>query len=331
MNKLTKIIATIGPACDSPEQLTQLIKLGVNVFRFNFKHNTVAWHSERINRVNEAANKLKVKIGTLIDLQGPEIRLKMPVDSLNLKSGTEIILSEKVFVKPQAGFSLTHPSIIPHLKKDQTILADDGVFRFMVISSSRSECRLRVINGGQLGNNKTLNFPGASFPLPVLIERDLEGLQLAAKYEIDYIALSFVRDATDILVLKKELKKNKIKSQIVAKIETEQAINNLDSIINQADAVMVARGDLGVEMSLEQVPYYQKLIIQKCLLKRKAVITATQMLQSMIANPFPTRAEVSDIANAVWPTITSVSTRPTRTSSAAPALRCASPSSPTPA
>jgi len=299
MLKHTKIVATIGPSSDTEELIAKLIEAGVNLFRFNFKHNTVEWHSERIRRVNAVARRLNTNIGTLIDLQGPEIRIKMPVPELELKLNEEIVFGEEAFLGKERGFSISHPSIITHLKDKQILYADDGYFQFQLKKQGKKTL-LVCLNDGTLKNNKSLNIPGANFPFPVLIERDFEGLHLAQIGEIDYVALSFVRTHDDIRVLREEMTKLKLTAKIIAKIETKSAIENIDSIIDLADGVMVARGDLGIEVSMEKVPYYQKMLIRKCLEVGKPVITATQMLESMIKNPMPTRAEVSDVANAVY-------------------------------
>lgn len=299
MTKQTKIIATLGPASDSPELIKALILEGVNVFRFNFKHNTIEWHSERIGRVNQITKAIQTNIGTLIDLQGPEIRIKMAVAELPLKVGDELMFDESVLTSKQQGLSISHPSIINHLSSGQILYADDGYFKFE-FKKKQNQNFLISLSDGILKNNKSLNIPGANFPFPVLIERDFEGLKLVQKAEIDFIALSFVRTHDDIKVLKDEMTKLGLSAKVVAKIETESSLQNLDNIIDVSDAVMVARGDLGIELSLEKVPHYQKLIIRKCLEAGKPVITATQMLESMIVNPQPTRAEVSDVANAVY-------------------------------
>ncbi len=302
MNKLTKIIATIGPATDSPEMIEALINAGVNIFRFNFKHNTVEWHNERIERVNAVAKKMGVNVGTLIDLQGPEIRINMPGDQIEIKKNEKLIFGEEAFTgKPGAkkGFSISHPDIIPHIKNGQHIVADDGAFRF-TFERIGSKSYLIPHNGGIMKQRKSLNIPGADFPFPVLVDRDFDGLELAAKNEIDFVALSFVRTASDLQVVRREMNKYKVKGMLVAKIETQKAIDHLDDIVKHADALMVARGDLGVELPIEQVPYYQKLLIKKCIEHNIPVITATQMLQSMVDSPFPTRAEISDVGNATY-------------------------------
>lgn len=299
MNKLTKIIATIGPSSDSPEMIEALIKKGVNIFRFNFKHNTVEWHSERIVRVNDIAKKMGVRIGTLIDLQGPELRINMPSDEIEVSDGELLVFGQEAFEDGKKGFSITHPHIIEYLKEGQQILADDGAFSFHVVKKGK-QTLLQSETTGVLKTRKTLNIPGADFPFPVLIDRDFEGLKLATRHEIDFIALSFVRSASDIETVSKEMKKYKVQGKIVAKIETQKALDDLDNITAATDGIMVARGDLGVEIPIEQVPYYQKKMIRDCISQGKFVITATQMLQSMIEYPYPTRAEVSDVANAIY-------------------------------
>lgn len=299
MQSLTKIIATIGPASDSEEAIKNLINLGVNIFRFNFKHSDFAWHNERILKVNKIAEKLNKNIGTLIDLQGPEIRINMSLEYIDLKENEEIVFGKNSFIQNKKGFSITHPDIIKFLKNNQIIYADDGFFSFRVVKKS-SEVFLISNTNGRLYNKKSINIPGANFPFPVLIERDFEGLKLASANNIDYIALSMVRNANDLKTVKKEAGKHNVKSKFIAKIENQKAIDNLDSIIHEVDGIMIARGDLGVEIPIEEVPYYQKSIINKCISSNKFVITATQMLNSMIENPMPTRAEVSDVANAVY-------------------------------
>lgn len=306
MQKLTKIVATIGPATDSEETIKQLIEAGVNVFRFNFKHGTVEWHGDRIQRVNKVADEMGVHIGTLIDLQGPEIRINMPYESIEIQVGELLLFGEKVFEadKPGAkasikGFSISHPDIIQYLTEGQRILADDGSFSFHVVHKN-GEVYLESESEGTLKQRKNLNIPGAEFPFPVLVERDFDGLKLATLHEIDFVALSFVRTPSDLDVIRNEMKKHDVKAKVISKIENQKALDNLDAIIEKSDGIMVARGDLGVEIPMEQVPYYQKMIIKKCLERGLPVITATQMLQSMTEHPYPYRAEISDIANATY-------------------------------
>lgn len=285
---MTKIVATIGPACQSEELIKQLIFSGVNIFRFNFKHNVIKWHDQMIQRVNKIAANLGVRVGTLIDLQGPEIRIKLTKDKLTIRKG-EII----------PFFAITHPQIFPHLRTGQKILVDDGKFKFIFRKKSGKNFLISESEGILL-DKKTLNIPGVDFPFPVLIDRDFQGLNLAARNQVDYVALSFVRTENDIDVLRKEMRKFKLGASVIAKIETNKALDHLDKILTVSDGIMVARGDLGVEIPLEEVPYQQKIIIKKCILKGIPVITATQMLESMVTSPLPTRAEISDVANATY-------------------------------
>jgi len=299
MDKLTKIVATIGPACESEEQIEALIEAGVNVFRFNFKHSTIDWHASRIHRVKQVAKRMKKHIGTLLDLQGPEIRINMPTESIQLAVGELITLGESVFTKGRKGISCSHPDLFEFLKMGQHLIADDGAFSFTVMDL-KPEVILKCNRAGLLKNKKSLRIPGANFPFPVLVDRDFEGLKMAQRAEIDYIALSYARTADDVLTTRKEMAKYKVVAQIISKIEAKSAIDNLDEIIKVSDGIMVARGDLGIELPLEEVPYWQKVMIKKCIEKGIPVITATQMLQTMVENPFPTRAEVSDVANATF-------------------------------
>lgn len=297
--RLTKIIATIGPSCESEEMIAKLIEAGVNVFRFNFKHNSVEWHNEMIERVNQVADKLKIRVGTLIDLQGPEIRINMTPEQLEIKDGELYLLGEDALISNQLGFSITHPEIIEFLKPKQKIIVDDGAFEFEVAVKD-NKTYLKAKTTGILKQRKTLNIPGAEFPFPVLIDRDMDGIKLAKRRHIDYVALSFVRSAEDVKILRQEMRKLGVKAKIVSKIETKKAIDDLSGIIEASDGIMVARGDLGVELPFEQVPYFQKLIIDQCIRHGKFAITATQMLQSMITQPLATRAEISDVANASY-------------------------------
>lgn len=291
--KLTKIIATLGPSCESEKEIEKLILKGVNIFRFNFKHNDTAWHESMIQRVQKISVRLNMPIGTLIDLAGPEIRINLTSDILKIEE-------DKLYsFGPGRQISITHPEIYKYIHEGQKIVVDDGRFRFTLEKRDKG-LYLRAHSEGVLKNKKSLSIPGSDFPVNLLVDRDLEGLMIAAKYKIDFIALSFVRNHQDIFFLRQEMKKMNVASRIVAKIETQKAVQNLERIIKEADIVMVARGDLGVEFPLEHVPYYQKKIIKKCLEYGVPVITATQMLESMIELPYPTRAEISDVANAAY-------------------------------
>jgi len=297
--QLTKIIATVGPDILHEDAIQDLIRAGVGVFRFNFKHNTVEWHSDGIKLVNTVSESMGVPVATLIDLQGPSIRVNMPEESLTLAKEEKIYFGEVVFEKKVKGLSITYPDIISSLEEGQLIVADDGNVRFTFHKEGSSTYLISQTDGVLL-NKKSLNIPGGDFPFPALVARDFEGIKIASREEVDYIALSFVRSKKDIEDLRHEMKKYDIQADVISKIETMKALDNIDEIIEASDGIMVARGDLGVELPFEEVPYYQKLLITKCLDKAKPVITATQMLNSMMENPIPTRAEVSDVANAVY-------------------------------
>ena len=299
MSKLTKLIVTIGPSTDSEEKIKALIENGVNIIRFNFKHGDLDWHKERLERVKKVALEQNANIATLLDLQGPEIRLTMPFEQIELEQNEKIILSDKIFETKEKGFSLSSPEIINKLANEQKLSADDGLFKF-TIQKENDLVYLISNSKGILKNKKSVNILDFDYDFPVIHDRDLEGLKLAKSHAIDFIALSFVRNANDIKILREEMRKIDFKANIVAKIETSTALKNIDEIIAETDAVMIARGDLGVEIPAEEVPFYQKTIIKKCMEKGVAVITATQMLESMISKPIATRAEVSDVANAVY-------------------------------
>jgi len=285
--KLTKIVATIGPASESEEMITRLIKSGVNIFRFNLKHNTISWHRSRIRRVRKQARLLKRPIGILADLQGPEIRMVLGKKKVVLEKGKPI------------PFSFTRPQLVKSLEKGQKLLVDDGKFVFKVIIKAGKKCLLPFCDG-ELLDRKTVSIPGSNFKLPVLTRHDLEGVEMAADEGVDFIALSFVRTASDLKFLRKTLIGHSSQAKIVTKIETKKAIENLEEIMEETDVAMVARGDLGVELPPEEVPFWQRIILKKGIEKAKPVIVATHMLRSMINNPRPTRAEVSDVASAAY-------------------------------
>lgn len=299
--KLTKIVATIGPASDTPELIEKLINAGVNIFRFNTKHSTPEWHGERIKLVQKIADKMGINVGILLDLQGPEIRLETK-DKQNvvLNIGDELVI--------RLNFNLMDTKvIIPHrsvfdnlLKVGDDLLIDDGYVEMKVVAVTKDSIVVIAKNDCVIKHRKGVNLPGKNIDFPSLIANDLKQLDYNSVNKIDFVGLSFVRSAKDVKTLRKEMDKRKIKAMIVAKIESQQALDNLDEIIDEADAVMVARGDLGVEVPIEQLAHWQQVIITKCRLLNKPVITATQMLESMIVNPRPTRAEATDVAHAIF-------------------------------
>ncbi len=297
--KLTKIVATLGPASDSPETIERLIEAGVNIFRFNTKHGTTQWHEERIDRVQRVADALKVNIGILVDLQGPEIRLET-MDKLPypIEKG-QIINITPSFTSEVESICIPHKLIFTALKKGDTMLIDDGAIELTVESVEANLIRAKALDDGEIGHRKGVNLPGVEIDLPSLIHEDLKKLDMAATKKVDFVALSFSRTRKDIEILRREMNERGVKAMIVAKIESLQALNHLDELIEATDAVMVARGDLGVEVPIEQLAYWQKTIISTCRAANKPVITATQMLQSMTGSPRPTRAEATDVANAV--------------------------------
>lgn len=298
MKKFTKILATVGPATQDEAILANLIASGVNTFRFNLKHNEVPWHAGLIDTVKKIAKELDTPIGTLIDLQGPEVRIVISDEEFEVAEGEEVGVGKDAGI--QKHILLSHTQVISFLKKGQKVSIDDGKFFFEVVSEGRESCVLKSSSAGILKSHKTFNMPGAHFTLPVLTEKDKSAIDMCLNHEIDFIALSFVRTSQDVLDLRGYLEGKQIKAKIVSKIETQLALDNLDEIIDSSDGVMIARGDLGIEVPMEQVPYFQKIIIKKCLERGVPVITATQMLSSMTEKAYPTRAEVSDMANAVY-------------------------------
>ena len=297
---LTKIIATIGPTCDPPDQIENLILAGVSVFRFNLKHNTQEWHNERINRIREVSERISQPVAVLLDLQGPEIRIgSFEEGKITITTGEEVAFA----LSRQPGeqtIVLDNLKLLQSLKPGQKVLIDDGFLQFEITRCEKNHVDARVVKGGTVSSHKGMNVPELSVELPVLVEKDLEHLDLAARHEVDFVALSFVRRAADIQQLRTEMKQRKFSAAIIAKIENQQALDNFDEILESSDGIMIARGDLGIEVEIYKLPVYQKEIIRKTREAGKPVITATQMLQSMVTQPIPTRAEVSDVANAIF-------------------------------
>ena len=300
MQKFTKIVATIGPATETEEQISLLIQAGMNMARFNTKHGTPEWHQERIARVRKVAKKLRQSIAVLLDLQGPEIRITIPGgEAIMLKKDQEIeFTSDATSKDPKKPF--VPQEVINTLDVGNVVLIDDGAGEFEVVGKAATSLTLRANNAVKVGTRKTLNTPGVTVDMPSLIDSDMVQIDGIKPGTVDYVGLSFVRGAKDIEILRHELKKRSITAGVIAKIETQAAVDNLEEIVDAADAVMVARGDLGVEVPYQELSFWQKNIIKLCRLKGKPVITATQMLKSMVSNPRPTRAEVSDVANAIY-------------------------------
>jgi pyruvate kinase len=297
-----KILITLGPASREPEIIQQLISAGANGVRINMSHGTHAEKAVDIERARAAAKKLDKPIAVLVDLSGPKIRTGELKDDkpVQLKAGSRFIITTRSVPGDEHQVSTNYQDLPRVVKPGTRMLLDDGALSLIVESETDTDVICRVIDGGQLGERKGINLPGVELPIDSLTEKDIVDLKWAVEQDADYIALSFVRRASDCEHAKKLIKEEGGRAPLIAKIEKAEAIDNLDEIIAAADGVMVARGDLGVETSVELVPVYQKRIIERSIKAGKMVITATQMLQSMVSSPRPTRAEASDVANAVW-------------------------------
>lgn len=300
MTKRTKIIATIGPASSSPAIIAKLISAGMDAARLNFSHGERDDHIKRIRLIRSEAAKAGKHIAIIQDLQGPKLRVgEVKDNAAQLKRNDTILLTTKKVVGTSEQVSITYPRLIKDLNVGDTVLLDDGRLELCVVKKSGIALSCKVIRGGVLKSHKGVNLPGANLSLPSLSAKDRDDLRFGVTQGVDYIALSFVRTAMDIIQTRRYIHSLKADIPIIAKIEKPEAILNLDEIICAADGIMVARGDLGVEMSPEKVPLLQKRIIEACHWAETPVITATQMLESMIENPQPTRAETSDVANAI--------------------------------
>lgn len=299
----TKIVCTIGPASESPEMLESLIKAGMNVARLNFSHGSHEEHAVRIAAIREAAKNVGQPVGILLDTKGPEIRTHtMENGELHLVTGQVIDISMTEVVGTSTSFSVTYSELINDVDQNDIILLDDGLIELRVLAKDIEKGLIHTIveNAGILKNKKGVNVPGVSIKLPGITEKDAQDILFGIEQEIDFIAASFVRTASDVLEIRELLEQNNGSHiQIIPKIENQEGVDNIDEIIQVSDGLMVARGDLGVEIPAEEVPLVQKSLISKCNHAAKPVITATQMLDSMQRNPRPTRAEASDVANAI--------------------------------
>ncbi|HBA89360.1 MAG TPA: pyruvate kinase [Geobacter sp.] len=300
MFRRTKIVATVGPACDSSEKLNDLMRAGVDVFRLNFSHGDHAGKSAVIRSIRDLSLRHGHVVAILGDLQGPKIRTGlMQGGGMQLLAGSEVTVTTREVM----GEGNVIPTIYKGLPRDvrpaDRILLDDGLMELRVLGVEGDDVRCQVVSGGWLKDRKGINLPGAKVSAPALTDKDREDLQFCIREELDYVALSFVREASDVLELKEILDGSGSPLRVIAKIEKPEAVVNFAEILKVSDGIMVARGDLGVEISPEKVPLIQKRIIRSCNEAGKPVITATQMLESMINNPRPTRAETSDVANAI--------------------------------
>ena len=299
--KKTKIVATLGPASSDKEILRQMFEAGLNVCRLNFSHGSYKDHSKVVQTIRELNDETGMHVAILADLQGPKIRTnEMENNGVELVNGSEVlIVTEKVLGTAQK-FSINYADLPKDVRPGERILLDDGKLVLEVTNSDGDkEIKAKVIHGGILSSKKGVNFPNTKISMPSLTSKDLLDLQFALEQDVDWIGLSFVRSARDIIELKHIISGEKRKAKVIAKIEKPEAIDDIDAIIKESDGLMVARGDLGVEIPYQKVPIIQKMLISKCITLAKPIIVATQMMESMITNISPTRAEVNDVANAV--------------------------------
>lgn len=298
--KRTKIIATVGPSTSTKKTLEKLIRAGVNVIRINFSHGKHKDHAEVIERVRQINKQKNTHTAILADLQGPKIRIgEIENGSVPVKEGESILLNDKPMVGNNKEAYISYQSFASDVEVGEHILIDDGKLILEIIKVDEKGVEAKFLNDGVLSSNKGVNLPDTSISLPSLTEKDKKDLDFAIKYDVEWIGLSFVRHASDIKELKEIIENSGKHSRVIAKIEKPEALREIDQIIEITDAIMVARGDLGVEIPMEKVPLLQKELVNKCLKAAKPVIIATQMMESMITSISPTRAEVNDVANAV--------------------------------
>jgi pyruvate kinase len=297
----TKIVATMGPASTNKDILLAMIKAGVNVCRLNFSHGRPEDHQKTIDTIRELNEQYKLNIGILADLQGPKIRIGLVKDGgIHLVNGTRINITTHECIGDDNQIYITYDTFPQDVRANEIILLDDGKIQMRVIETNKKDTVIcEVMHGGILTSRKGVNLPNTKVSIPSLTEEDLINLEFALQNDVEWIGLSFVRTAEDIVELKRIIARSGKSARVIAKVEKPEAIDNIDGIIAATDGVMVARGDLGVEMPLEEVPLLQKMIARKCRAASKPVIVATQMLESMITTPRPTRAEVNDVANSV--------------------------------
>lgn len=298
----TKIVCTIGPSSESLENIKKLIMAGMNVARLNFSHGDFEEHGNRIKNIRQASAELGKSIAILLDTKGPEIRTgKLKEEPIELVQDEFITLTTEEILGDKNRISITYKDLPGDVEVGSTILIDDGLIGLTVVDIQGTEIKCRIVNGGTIKSKKGVNVPGVNISLPGITEKDANDIKFGIEQGIDFIAASFVRKASDVLEIRQLLEQhNATHIQIISKIENQQGVDNLDEILEVSDGLMVARGDLGVEIPAEDVPLVQKRMIEKCNRVGKPVITATQMLDSMQRNPRPTRAEASDVANAIF-------------------------------
>lgn len=295
-----KIVATLGPATSNYDMIKALVEAGATMFRLNTSHGTEEMHAANIEMIRKVSKETGIYIPILVDLQGPKIRVGNIPNPIEIKEGQELILEATDKVNNSDIIPVDYEGIANDVKAGDKILLDDGNIGLSVLKVVNNQVYVKVLYGSLIKPRKGINLPGTTASLSAVTERDVEYIRFAVQYDADYIALSFVREASDIELAKKHIKNFGGYIPVIAKIEKPQAVENIESILKFADGIMVARGDLGIEMSPEEVPIVQKYIVDKTIRERKVCIVATQMLESMIENPIPTRAEASDVANAIF-------------------------------
>ena len=295
-----KIVATLGPATSSYDMIKALVEAGATMFRLNTSHGTEEMHAANIEMIRKVSKETGIYIPILVDLQGPKIRVGNIPNPIEIKEGQELILEATDKVNNSDIVPVDYEGIANDVKAGDKILLDDGNIGLSVLKVVNNQVYVKVLYGSLIKPRKGINLPGTTASLSAVTERDVEFIRFAVQYDADYLALSFVREASDIELAKKHIKNFGGYIPVIAKIEKPQAVENIESILKIADGIMVARGDLGIEMSPEEVPIVQKYIVDKTIRERKVCIVATQMLESMIENPIPTRAEASDVANAIF-------------------------------
>jgi len=297
----TKIVCTIGPASENIETLREMIKSGMTVARLNFSHGSHEEHANRIKLIRQAADEVGKIVAIMLDTKGPEIRTGLiEGGKINLVEGDRIILTAEQVMGTSEKISVTYESIHKDVKPNNRVLLDDGLIELLVKEIIDTEVHCEVLNGGELSNRKGVNIPDILVNLPAITEKDIEDIVFGIEQDVDFIAASFIRTAADVLEIRKILEEYKADIHIISKIEDQAGVNNIEEILVVSDGIMVARGDLGVEIPSEEVPLVQKRLIEKCNKVGKPVITATQMLDSMMRSPRPTRAEANDVANAIF-------------------------------
>ena len=295
----TKIVVTVGPATESDEQIRRLIDSGVDMLRLNMAHTTADWVKTVVGRIREVSAEAKRHVAIMMDVKGPEIRTGLVSEGIDLKAGETFEFYTQTPTEGVRGIDVNYPGLPLDVQVGATVLVDSGLIRLQIIAKDDTHVRCRVLVPGRLGSKRHINLPGVHVRLPAITAKDEEDLRLGAEIGIDFVALSFARQGADIQILRRLLDELGSRARIIAKIEDQTGLRNLEAIVQNADAVMVARGDLGIEIDYQYLPLVQERIVEACLAQGKPVIIATQLLESMMSSPMPTRAEITDVSNAV--------------------------------